>query len=142
MRTRERSTREQRSIWREEFASKWLTDTEEYVEMPQVLRFEKRTRLTSWNRKRLDIAGRIQIVSKVKTQGPDRCFISYANSYRMRSVIVPRIIKLDTLRRRQLTSGHARLGILLMPPHQAFQHVVWRGEDVAHIVKNRETKSF
>jgi hypothetical protein len=69
----------------ETYASKWLTYTEKYVEMTKPLCLQ-RGRLIFRNR--LKKAGRIQIVAKVKTQGPNGCFVSYAHSHGMRSVII------------------------------------------------------
>src|ERR1700751_3589826 len=82
----------------ENSALKWLTYTEKYVEMPQMLRFERgNRRIRSWNRNQLKILGRVQIVSKVEAQGSDRCFVSYANAHRVRSVIIALVVELRTL---------------------------------------------
>src|SRR5258707_504228 len=113
----------------------WLAYAKENVEVAQALGLEYRRRQTCDGVRfgnRLKVPRRIQIVPKVKAQGPDWCLVAYSYSGCMRSVIIAGIVELGVALLVRCTSGQALRGIGLVPAQKPFQHIVRRGKDVPH----------
>src|SRR5580658_2741265 len=146
--TPEAQARQGKSFSGLELSLKWLTYAEEDIEMAHALRQEcRRRRLLRAQCISNGIRCRIQIVPEVEAQWADRCLVTQSKADGVRGVIIAGIVELGNaavvLRRRGSGAVLQTLrGIWLMPAHEAFNHVVTGGENITHIVKNSEAKTF
>ena len=109
----------------------------------QALRLEIACELSILVDKTLKVIRRIQIVSEIEAQWPNRSLITQPNSHGMRCVIVTFIVEISHATGVGFSVGKQALGwIGLMPARQPLQQIVTGREDIAHIVKDREAETL
>lgn len=77
---------------------------------------------------------RIEIVSEVEGQWPDGSLVTHAQTHRVRNVVVAALRELVLWNRHK-----AALLVGLVKTANAGEHFLRLGEDVAHVMKDRES---